>query len=55
MENKYPKQGGKIRLLWNDIIQLIGMEQELFRRLDELELEIKTLSKRINIAKGVGQ
>jgi hypothetical protein len=54
MQNNYPKERHRIRKLWDDIIQLIAMEEELFTRLDELELEIKTLTKRINGSTGIG-
>jgi hypothetical protein len=38
----YEKSKGKIRTLWDDVLRLIAIEEELLEKLNEVERQIKT-------------
>lgn len=55
MDNKktYSSTSHKIRLNWEDIAKLIALEEDLMRRIEEVEASLEKLWKaQANIAKG---
>lgn len=53
MQNKYTQDKHKIRGLWDDVIQLIAIEEEILTKLDGLEKSVQILSKKINNLQGM--
>jgi len=47
MEKEYHKKS-KINNMWQNMLELIGIEEQILLKLNNLEESIKVLSKRIN-------
>ena len=47
MEKEYQKKS-KINNMWNNMLELIAIEEQILQKLDNLDESLKILSKRIN-------
>ena len=51
MEREYQKKS-KINNMWQNMLELIAIEEQIVQKLENLEESIKILSKRINEMRG---